>query len=461
MSNSKGRISTALAALAVTFVLAAGILSPVPAASAATVPAQNCTGPKTLSLTEEVALQKRMKGASSQQVANELLCLTTVGSNAKPGGELKVSLKLKYKKVEIEKPIVIWYDGNGKSVAASNPVPDGAGGWNASLKLTEAHSGKAIKAQVSSISGYLETWADRTIPEEWDQACLDALKPVKPTPTPTPTPEPTSSPKPTQPQPTESAAPATPALVESESPVVPSLDAKPAALVKNVETSDKSECLISPEYTVTDYYEAWIENGKLTSGALTVAFNPVVIAKPTITGTALVGNTLGIKLSGTSKAQKISYQWLRNGAVIKGATSSKYKVQDADMGKKVSVRITGTSTGQKTVTQTSPATVKILKKLRNPNPVVASATNGKISCPMHNCTAKLKAQITSNPGATVQYQWYRNGVAIKGATKSTYNVKYKYAKNARANVKYSIKVTVKKANHVTVTQTGGGFKLPK
>lgn len=460
MSNSKGRLSTALAALAATFVVAASVLSPIQSASAATVPAQSCTGPKTLSLTEEVALQKRMKGASGQQVANELLCLTTVGSNAKPGGELKVAFKLKYKKVEIAKPIVIWYDGNGKSVAASNPVPDGAGGWNASLKLTEAHSGKAIKAQVSSISGYLETWAEQTIPEKWDQACLDALKP-KPTPTPTPTPEPTSSPKPTQPQPTESAAPEIPKPIESESPVVPSLDAEPAALLEAVETPDKSNCLIHPEYTVTEYFDMWIENGKLSSDAQTVAFNPVVVAKPTLTGTALVGNTLGIKLSGTSKAQKISYQWLRNGAAIKGATASKYKVQDADMGKKVSVRITGTSTGQKTVVQNSPASGKVLKKLRNPNPVVASATKGKISCPMHNCTAKLKAQITSNPGATVQYQWYRNGKAIKGATKSTYNVKYKYAKNARANVKYSIKVTVKKANHVTVTQTGGGFKLPK
>lgn len=455
MSNSKGRLSTALAALAATFVVAASVLSPIPSASAATVPAQSCTGPKTLSLTEEVALQKRMKGASSQQVANELLCLTTVGSNAKPGGELKVALKLKYKKVEIAKPIVIWYDGNGKSVGASNPVPDGAGGWNASLKLTEAHSGKAIKAQVSSISGYLETWAEQTIPEKWDQACLDALKP-KPTPTPSPTPEPTSSPKPT-----ESAAPEIPKPIESESPVVPSLDAEPAALLEAVETPDKSNCLIHPEYTVTEYFDMWIENGKLSSDAQTVAFNPVVVAKPTLTGTALVGNTLGIKLSGTSKAQKISYQWLRNGAAIKGATASKYKVQDTDMGKKVSVRITGTSTGQKTVVQNSPASGKVLKKLRNPNPVVASATKGKISCPMHNCTAKLKAQITSNPGATVQYQWYRNGKAIKGATKSTYNVKYKYAKNARANVKYSIKVTVKKANHVTVTQTGGGFKLPK
>jgi hypothetical protein len=56
-----------------------------------------------------------------------------------------------------------------------------------------------------------------------------------------------------------------------------------------------------------------------------------------------------------SPTPRFSYQWFRNGATISGATSRTYSLQQADWGKKISVRVTGTVTGYTTVAKTSAA----------------------------------------------------------------------------------------------------------
>ncbi|TBN58270.1 alfa-L-rhamnosidase [Glaciihabitans arcticus] len=66
--------------------------------------------------------------------------------------------------------------------------------------------------------------------------------------------------------------------------------------------------------------------------------------KPVITGTAKAGSTLTAS-KGTWNISTVSatYQWYRNGVVIPGATSNKYKVAAADSGLKLAVRV-GAST---------------------------------------------------------------------------------------------------------------------
>ncbi len=60
-------------------------------------------------------------------------------------------------------------------------------------------------------------------------------------------------------------------------------------------------------------------------------------------------------------------------------------------------------------------------------------------------TAKVKAW---NPVATFTYQWYANGTAIKGATKST----WKLAKSQKGK-KITVKVTGSRADYTTVSLT--------
>ncbi|MGH1564779.1 hypothetical protein [Mumia sp. DW29H23] len=81
---------------------------------------------------------------------------------------------------------------------------------------------------------------------------------------------------------------------------------------------------------------------------------------PRVTGTAKVGKKLKVKAATISPAPtRTTYQWLRNGKVIKGATKATYRVTRADRRKKISVKVTYARTSYlpKTVTTRS-VTVK-------------------------------------------------------------------------------------------------------
>jgi hypothetical protein len=73
-----------------------------------------------------------------------------------------------------------------------------------------------------------------------------------------------------------------------------------------------------------------------------------------ISGAAKVGVQLKVgSISSTPAADSVSYQWLRNGQVIKGQTSAQYRVSAADARSKVNVRITLRKSGTLPLTLTS------------------------------------------------------------------------------------------------------------
>jgi hypothetical protein len=74
---------------------------------------------------------------------------------------------------------------------------------------------------------------------------------------------------------------------------------------------------------------------------------------PTVTGTTRSGSTLTAKAGSWDSGVKLTYQWLRNGVSIKGATKTSYKLTSADKGKKISVKVTGSKSGYVTVVKTS------------------------------------------------------------------------------------------------------------
>nr|WP_275889569.1 fibronectin type III domain-containing protein [Nakamurella flavida] len=72
----------------------------------------------------------------------------------------------------------------------------------------------------------------------------------------------------------------------------------------------------------------------------------VVDAAPTITGTPAVGSPLTVQPgSWTPTPSGIAYQWFRNGAAIRGADGDSYTPVNADSGRYLTVRITGTGDG--------------------------------------------------------------------------------------------------------------------
>ncbi|MFC7765238.1 hypothetical protein [Leucobacter soli] len=85
-----------------------------------------------------------------------------------------------------------------------------------------------------------------------------------------------------------------------------------------------------------------------------VKYGALKSATPKVSGTAKAKKTLKAKAgSWGPKGVKLSYQWLRNGKKISGATKSSYKVSSKDRGKKISVKVTGKLSGYSTVSKTS------------------------------------------------------------------------------------------------------------
>ncbi len=115
---------------------------------------------------------------------------------------------------------------------------------------------------------------------------------------------------------------------------------------------------------------------------------------------------------GTTK----SYQWLRDGVAIPGATSAWYSIDAADVGKKLSYRVTGSAPGYKSVTRTSESSPAVYSMTPAPSlsydrVIVGTYLNASLDTPW----------VTPVP-VTMTYQWLRNGTPIAGATGTSYRL---------------------------------------
>lgn len=132
---------------------------------------------------------------------------------------------------------------------------------------------------------------------------------------------------------------------------------------------------------------------------------------PVIVGTGAIGSTLSVNAGAWSPQPVLfSYQWLRDGSSITGATGPTYRLTSADTGSRVSVLVTGTKSGYATGVRRSAAISA---------GVLATAT------PMVTGKAKvghmLKATSGSwTAGTVLKYQWLRNGSPINMATGTNY-----------------------------------------
>jgi hypothetical protein len=79
--------------------------------------------------------------------------------------------------------------------------------------------------------------------------------------------------------------------------------------------------------------------------ALAATSGPVNSVRPAITGTKQVGQTLTCSTGTWSKSPTFTYQWLRNGQPISGATASTRVLQVADQGALMSCRVTAKKSG--------------------------------------------------------------------------------------------------------------------
>ena len=175
---------------------------------------------------------------------------------------------------------------------------------------------------------------------------------------------------------------------------------------------------------------------------------PVIYMTPVVGKASIVTNPVwgtGRDAQGNAATVTDTFQWFRDGVPIPGAAGTeeggnRYTPVAADVGKRLSVKVTSTFDGRTLKTQTvaAPANVAALPALDGAAPrVTGTAVAGSV------LTAVPRVW-TENTALT--YRWLRNGVPIVSATAATYKVT-----TADKGAKISVRVTGTRAGYATTS----------
>lgn len=192
-------------------------------------------------------------------------------------------------------------------------------------------------------------------------------------------------------------------------------------------------------------------NTAMTSAATAVVGQLMTVTPtPTISGTPAVGKTLtAVTGAWTPSSATFTYQWKRNGTDISGATGSTYSPVAADVGSYLTVTVVGSATNYTSTTVNSASTSAVLGQLTKVTPTIAGNTT-------------VGSVLTATPGTwgpgtvALTYQWYRNAVAITGATAATYTLAADDDTKA-----LTVTVTGTASGYDTATATSANFLVGK
>jgi hypothetical protein len=166
------------------------------------------------------------------------------------------------------------------------------------------------------------------------------------------------------------------------------------------------------------------------------------IPRPKLTGTVTTGQPVTVDPGEwAATPDTLTITWKRNGKAIKGASGvglTSYTPTSADTAKKLTATVTGRRAGFYTASATS-ASAK-----------VARGTFATAPVPTITGDAVVGGTLTADPGtweptATLRYQWYAAGRAVKGATKPAFVVP-----KSLAGSDVVVRVTATRAGYTTV-----------
>ncbi|MGW2559867.1 Ig-like domain repeat protein [Streptomyces sp. NPDC001514] len=184
--------------------------------------------------------------------------------------------------------------------------------------------------------------------------------------------------------------------------------------------------------------------GASASAALsyTVRIKPPAVVTPAkVTGTARVGSTVTCAVT-FSGATSVTYVWLRDAAVISGATARTRTLVAADHPHRTSCRATATNSTGSTPSTSPAVTVGLGPALKN------------VTRPSITGTAKVGYRQTVKAGTwtpaatSYSYVWKRDGRVISGATRATY-----YPTRADRGHLLTVTVTAKRAGYAAGSAT--------
>lgn len=195
--------------------------------------------------------------------------------------------------------------------------------------------------------------------------------------------------------------------------------------------------------TITAAQDGYQTTSRTSAQTFAVSAGAITAGPVTISGTARVGSVLTARTSGWAPSRvRLSYQWLANGAVIAGATSSSLVLKPDLVGKRVTMRVSASLVGYSTTSSLSAPTARVAKgriSLRSVT-VTGAARVG----------ARLKAKLSgvSPSGTHRSYRWYANGHVIAKSNKAAIRLTYR-----QWGKKITVVVTVTKSGYETLKKT--------
>lgn len=176
---------------------------------------------------------------------------------------------------------------------------------------------------------------------------------------------------------------------------------------------------------------------------------PSASAPPRVVGTVRVGSTVTVSpATWTLEGTQSTFQWLRDGAPIAGATGDSYTLTTADLGAALSVRESAALPAYLDA-QADSAAVKVDAGAA---PAVSKAAVVSGAARLGS-KLKVSAPVWDAAGVTTTYQWLRNGTPIKGATKVSYR-----ATKADVGKRLSVRVTGTRSGYQDGAATSSSTK---
>lgn len=135
------------------------------------------------------------------------------------------------------------------------------------------------------------------------------------------------------------------------------------------------------------------------------------VSTPRYGGDVAVGRTAIAQPLTWTAGTRFTYQWLRDGSAIPGATSETYSPTAADETHKLGLAVTGTAAGYATITRIASTAFRVIK----------------IGTPTIIGTARVGETIRVDPGSwtegsSLMFGWLRDGVLIPGSHSATYEI---------------------------------------
>lgn len=151
--------------------------------------------------------------------------------------------------------------------------------------------------------------------------------------------------------------------------------------------------------------EAIVKNGSFNSSG-----------RPEVVGNRIAGQTLTAQISNPVPGAALSFQWVRQGVVIPGATERTYQLNDSDVGFTVNVIVRMVKQGFDPLTlQTADSS------LVTTNRIVIAPQPSIVGTPVIGATLQVNTGAWQS-GVTLEYHWQRNGQVIAGARGPSYKL---------------------------------------